>query len=454
MKLIIIGAGPGGYETAVEAARRGVEVVIVSDGPVGGTCLNEGCIPTKALVRNAEVLDTFAKAGTFGVSADWSVDFAAVQARKEAVVAQLRDGVEFLLRHRLITLLQGRAALKDTHTVTVQLAGGGGVEVTGDAILVATGSVPTTLPVPGADLCLGSKEILSLTRVPERLAVIGGGVIGLEFASIYRSFGSEVTVLEYCPTILPRFDADLAKRLKIALSRRGIAIGTSAAVEAVEKGSEGLEVRYRQKDRPGSVTADAVLMAVGRRPALGSLDFAGAGVETTPRGVVVNAYMQTSVPSIYAVGDITGGLMLAHAATFQGRRALNHLLAGQPAEGAVDAIRLDLVPAAVFTGPEAAAVGLTEEECIGKGLKVKCLKSQYRANGKAVAMDEPEGFCKVIVEEGSGRILGCHLFGAHASDLVHEACALMNAGGGLSEWQAVIHAHPALSEVLQAAVSA
>ena len=456
MRITIIGAGPGGYETALEAAKKGIEVTLVSSGPVGGTCLNEGCIPTKALLRSAEVFETVKEAASYGVSAgEPSLDFAACMARKDAVVEQLRSGVEFLLKNKLITLLKGKASLLGGKSVRVALDEGGEVTVDSDYIIVATGSVSASLPIPGAELpgVITSKEMLSLEQFPKSVCVIGAGVIGLEMASMLNSFGCSVSVLEYCPDILPRFDTDLAKRLKQSLSKRGIRIETSAQVTSIEDTPEGLVTKYTRKEAECSVTAEKVLMAVGRRPALASLNFGEAGIETTPRGVVVDRYMQTSVPGIYAIGDIAGGYMLAHVATFQGRRALNHILAGCPAEGPVDDIRLDVVPAAVFTRPEAACVGLTEDECKASGRPVKVLKSFFRANGKAVAMGETDGFCKIVASEEDGRLLGCHLFGPHASDIIQEAASLITRGATVSNLLDTIHAHPTLTEVLLSAVS-
>ena len=240
MRLIIIGGGPGGYETAVKAAERGLEVTLVSAGPLGGTCLNEGCIPTKALRRSADVADLVAESASFGIDATPAgVDFEAVMARKEQVVSELRGGIEFLLKKAKVTVLQGSASFIDAKTVRVELADGGETEVAADAIIVATGSVSASLPIPGADLCIDSAQLLSLPERPARLCVIGAGVIGLEFASIFRSFGSEVTVLEYCKEILPRFDTDLSKRLKQSLSRKGISIETSAGVQRVEALPDG-----------------------------------------------------------------------------------------------------------------------------------------------------------------------------------------------------------------------
>ena len=492
MKIIIIGAGPGGYETALVAAKRGAEVVLIEAGHVGGTCLNEGCIPTKAFCKNAQVLDGLREAEAFGVTGlSYGFDFGAVTARKNAVVDQLRGGVEGLLGHKNITLVRGKASFKDAHTVVVTSTAvptelptavptelptvissetEGRVEkseYTADYIIIATGSVSASLPIPGADLpgILTSREILDIQEVPKRLCVIGGGVIGLEFASIFRSFGSEVTVLEYFKEILPRFDSDLSKRLKQSLSKKGIEICTQAQVTGIEAQDEAFRVSFTRKGKEETLEADQVLMAVGRKANVASLNLADIGIEFSLRGIVVDdKTMQTNIPHIYAVGDINGKMMLAHAATFQGLVALDHIM------GVHNEIDLSVMPAAVFTSPEAACVGMTEEDCKAAGIPVKCLKSFFRANGKAVTMGETDGFCKVIVAaepktEGQadgttqpgpavepGRILGCHLYGPHASDIVQEACALITRKATLAELQSIIHTHPTLTEVLQAAV--
>lgn len=469
MKIIIIGAGPGGYETALLAAKRGVEVVLVEAGPVGGTCLNEGCIPTKAFCKNAEVLEGLREASEFGVTGlSYGFDFSKVVERKDAVVEQLRGGVEGLLAHKLITLVRGKASFKDDHTVVVTSSASSEdgttlQEYSADYIIIATGSVAASLPIPGADLpgILTSREILDIQDVPSSLCVIGGGVIGLEFASIFRSFGSEVTVLEYCRDILPRFDTDLAKRLKQSLEKKGIEIVTQAQVtgiEVLQDDKESYQVTYIRKDKEETVRAEKVLMAVGRRANTASLNLSDAGVDFTKRGVTVNEHMQTNVPHIYAIGDINGLMMLAHAATFQGIVALDHIM------GLANSIDLSVMPAAVFTSPEAASVGLTEDECKEKGIPVKCLKSFFRANGKAVTMGQTDGFCKVVVAAepkesadasvyAPGRVLGCHLYGPHASDIVQEACALITIKATLEEFQGIIHTHPTLTEVLQSAIA-
>ena len=462
MKIIIIGAGPGGYETALLAAKRGVEVILVEAGHVGGTCLNEGCIPTKSFCRNAEVLDELRDAEVFGVTGlSYDFDFKAVAARKNAVVEQLRGGVEGLLAHKLITLVRGKASFKDEHTISVipsdpsvisSEAEGRvekSLEYSADYIIIATGSVSASLPIPGADLpgVLTSKEILDLEEVPSRLCVIGGGVIGLEFASVFRSFGSEVTVLEYFKDILPRFDSDLSKRLKQSLGKRGIEINTQAQVTGITiDDSSVYKVSYTRKGKEETVEADRVLMAVGRKANVDSLNLADAGIEFTPRGIVVDdRTMQTNVPHIYAIGDINGKMMLAHAATFQGIVALDHIM------GIENNIDLSVMPAAVFTTPEAASVGMTEDECKEAGRSVKCLKSFFRANGKAVTMAQADGFCKLVVDAETGEILGCHLFGPHASDIVQEVCALISRKATIEQFKDIIHTHPTLTEVLQSA---
>ena len=430
MKLIIIGGGPGGYETAIEALAKGLEVTLITDGPLGGTCLNEGCIPTKTLCRFAEELN--------GEKMLQTEEMAAIQARKAEVVGHLQGGIAGLLRKAEV--VSGKASFVDPKTVKA-----GETEYAADRIIIATGSAGASLPIPGADLCIGSKEALELQEVPKRLCIIGGGVIGLEFASIFKAFGSEVTVLEYCPGILPRFDEDLAKRLRLSLKKRGIAIETSAMVTGVEKTSDGLRVKFSLKEEEHCVEADTVLMAVGRRANTEGLGLEAAGIACGKRGITVDEHMRTNVPGIYAIGDVTGGMMLAHTASFQGRRALADIC------GEADGIRFDICPAAVFTVPELATVGLTEEDCKVRGIDFKAHKAMYGGNGKAVSMGAPEGYAKVLTEGQDGRILGVHIMGAHASDLIHEAAALMNFDATLLQAREIIHAHPSLSEVLQAA---
>lgn len=440
--LIIIGGGPGGYETALLAAQRGLAVTLIERGNLGGTCLNEGCIPTKTLCRSAALACDMKKAAELGVTVgDWSVDFPTIMARKNAVVEQLRTGVEALMRHPKISLVTGDARFVDALTVEVA-----GERYAARDVIIATGSTAATLPIEGADLpgVVTSKELLDLYELPQRLTVIGAGVIGLEFASIFHALGSNVTVLEYAREVLPHFDTDMAKRLRQSLGKRGIVIETQAAVKSVAKINSSLAVNYEKKGKTLAVEADVVLMAVGRKANVSSLNLDDVGIDYTQRGITVDDNMITNVPHVYAIGDINGKMMLAHAATFQGVCALNHIM------GESCRVRLDVMPAAVFTMPEAATVGLTEEDCKERGIEYVAKKSFFRANGKALSIGEPEGYCKLLVA-ADHRLLGCHILGAHASDVVQEVCALITRGASCDDLALTIHAHPTLSEVVLSA---
>ena len=440
--LIIIGGGPGGYETALLAAQRGLAVTLIERGNLGGTCLNEGCIPTKTLCRSAALACDMKKAAELGVAVgDWSVDFPTIMARKNAVVEQLRTGVEALMRHPKISLVTGDARFVDALTVEVA-----GERYAACDVIIATGSMAATLPIEGADLpgVVTSKELLDLHELPQRLTVIGAGVIGLEFASIFHALGSNVTVLEYAREVLPHFDTDMAKRLRQSLGKRGIVIETQAAVKSVAKINSSLAVNYEKKGKTLAVEADVVLMAVGRKANVSSLNLDDVGIDYTQRGITVDDNMLTNVPHVYAIGDINGKMMLAHAATFQGVCALNHIM------GESCRVRLDVMPAAVFTMPEAATVGLTEDDCKERGIEYVAKKSFFRANGKALSIGEPEGYCKLLVA-ADHRLVGCHILGAHASDVVQEVCALITRGASCDDLALTIHAHPTLSEVVLSA---
>lgn len=421
--LIIIGAGPGGYETAIKAAKNGLKTTIINDGPLGGVCLNEGCIPTKTFCHYAG-----------------EEPFEKVAERKEAVVKQLQSGVAYLLKNPNITIVEGKASLKDTNTVVV-----GDTEYQAKSIIIATGSKPALLPIPGTDseIVLTSTDVLNLKELPESICVIGGGVIGLEMACYLKKFGVDVTILENAPQILPNFDEDISKRLKQSLAIQGIRIETSAQVTAIDE--EGF-VTFEKKEQKFEVVCDKVLMAVGRKPNTEGLKLDALGIIYDKKGIQVNENMQTTVPSIYAIGDVNGQLMLAHVATYQGYRAINHIL------GKVDKIRLDLVPAAVFTTPEVASVGLTEAQCEDEELDYRAIKVPFSSIGKAVAMGETEGFCKLIVDNENNQILGCHIMGLHASDLIQEVVTMMNLGATVEYVQDIIHAHPTLSEIIQNAI--
>ena len=400
--LIIIGAGPGGYRAAEYAAKQGLKVVIFEGADVGGTCLNVGCIPTKTYVHAAS--------------------FTEARQRMGEVVPQLRAGVEGILSHPNITLVREKGVLVDAHIVG---------DYTAPHIIIATGSETKWLPIEGVKTdprVVDSTGLLQLDYLPKRLAIIGAGVIGMEFASVFHRFGSEVTVIEYLKECLPALDSDIAKRLRKLLEKRGITFKMKTTVENL-----------------ADIDADVVLMATGRKPRV-QPDFANAGIEYDERkGIAVDANFETTVKGIYAIGDVNGKQMLAHAAEMQAVRAVNHILGRQ------DNIRFDIMPAAIFTSPEAACVGPTEDLLKAAGTPFECRKSFWRANGKALAMGETEGMLKLFVSSESGLILGCHAYGAHAADIVQEVSALMCKQTTLSELADMVHIHPTLSEILRSA---
>lgn len=445
--LIIIGAGPGGYETALHAAKSGLSVTLFEGRELGGTCLNEGCIPTKCLCRNAEVVSMFKEAGEFGIDDfQFGLDFNKVMERKDGVVGQLRAGIADMMKRAGVNVVNGFASFKDAHTVVC-----GEEEYTADNIIIASGSVSKSLPVPGADLeCIKtSTEMLAVDYIPESLTIIGGGVIGMEFASIFNSFGTKVTVIEFMKQILPPFDSDIAKRLKQALSKKGINILTGSGVKKIEQNSDyEIVVTYESKGKEASVVSTDVLMAVGRAPRVDGLNLEAAGVEFSPKGIVTDENMRTNVPHIFAIGDVTGKMMLAHVATFQGLRALHAI------EGITDTIDFSIVPSAVFTVPECGMVGLTEDECKNRGIEICVGQSFFRANGKALALGEPDGLCKLIFRKEDGMLIGAHIMGAQAADLAQQCGDMMNDGVTVERLRDIIFGHPTVSEVIISAANA
>ena len=398
--LIIIGAGPGGYRAAEYAAQQDLKVVIFEAAEVGGTCLNVGCIPTKTYVHSAS--------------------FAEARERMSQVVPQLRSGVEAILSHPNITLVREKGVFVDAHTVG---------DYTAKHIIVATGSSAKQPPI--ADIndprVVTSTELLQLQKLPKKLCIIGAGVIGMEFASIFQRFGSEVQVIEFLKECLPMLDSDIAKRLRKLLEKRGIQFKMKTAVQAV-----------------ADIDADIILVATGRKPNTEGLNVAAAGITTAPNGSILidDNYRCVGCDSdIYAIGDVNGRQLLAHAAEMQALRAVNHMT------GKTDGIRFDIMPAAIFTDPEAACVGLSEDQLKEQGISYECKKSFWRANGKAMAMNETEGMLKLF-SDAEGRILGCHAFGAHAADIIQEVSVLMCRDTTISQLRDMVHIHPTLGEAL------
>lgn len=422
--LLIIGSGPGGYRAAGYAARNGLSVVVAERDQAGGTCLNAGCIPTKCLAHDASAAPS---------------DFASAMERKALVTQQLRTGVEQLLSVPGITLVRGQAAFTDAHTVTI-----GDTTVEADNIIIATGSESRMPSITGIDnpRVITSTEALQLQSLPETMVIVGAGVIGMEFASILARFGSKVTVIEYLKECLPMFDKDIAKRLRKAIEKQGVTFFMDSAVSEItdeevifKSNKTGAETRLPCAGAP-------VLIATGRKPSVEGLNLEAAVVDYDAKGIKTDDCLRTSQPHIYAIGDVTGKQMLAHAATAMGFRAVNTIL------GKSDKIRLDIMPSAVFTYPEAATVGLSEDACKQLGKPCKCLKGYYRANGKALAIAEPEGMVKITADT-DGTILGCTAYGAHSADMVQEIAALMNCNATTDDLASIIHIHPTLSEILQ-----
>ena len=438
-QLIIIGAGPGGYKTALHAAQHGLQVTIFEQEHVGGTCLNVGCIPTKTFVHSAS--------------------FEEAIERQPQVVEQLRSGIETLLTHPNITLVRGKASFVDAHTVRVS-----DETFTADNIIIATGSDSKLIPVPGIESpnVVDSTGLLNLDTLPKRLCIIGAGVIGMEFASVFNRFGAEVTVIEFLKECLPALDSDIAKPLRKQMEKEGIKFYMGAGVKGLtpspsSAGEGGLTITFEQKGKELSVEADVVLMATGRKPRTEGLNLEALGITLERNGAIpVDEHFRVlcdggkeSLPlrgglegSLFAIGDVNGRQMLAHAAEYQGHHVVNRIL------GIEDHIRFDVMPAAIFTIPEAACVGPSEDQLKEQGTPYECHKSFYRANGKALAMNETEGMVKLCTEPGEGRILSAHIFGAHAADLVQEVTAYITLGATLRQLRETVHIHPTLSEVL------
>ena len=435
--IIIIGSGPGGYRTAAYAASKGKTVTIFEEGHLGGTCLNVGCIPTKTFARSAEAAGEMRNAAALGLKAvEPEFSLADIVARKDGIVEQLRQAIAAVLSAPGITLVNAKASFVDDHTVEAA-----GEQYTADTIIIATGSTHRSLRLEALDedMLLTSDTLLSLTSCPRRLCIVGAGVIGMEFASIFRQLGAEVTVVEFLKECIPALDADIAKRLRKQLEKQGVEFYMQSAVKKIADGC----VTFERKGKEQSVEADKVLMAVGRRPVVEGYGLENTSIVYDARGIAVDDNMQTNVPGVYAIGDVNARMMLAHAATMQGLHVVNHIL------GIADNIRLDIMPAAIFTNPEAACVGKTEDQLKAEGVEIEVRKKMYRTNGRALAMNEAEGYIKLCVSATDGTILSCHAFGAHSADIVQEVSALMCKNTTLQELHEMVHIHPTLGEMLQ-----
>ena len=448
--LIVIGAGPGGYEAAFEAADLGMKTALVEKEELGGTCLNHGCIPTKALLHAAEAYREMTEAAVFGVYAeDASFDPGRMQERKREAVLQLRKGIEAAAKKKKVDVIRGIATVCGQGTVRVK-NGGDETELTAERILLATGSRPALPPIPGISLpgVVTSDELLESAERIGSLVIIGGGVIGVEFAALYRALGTEVTVIEAMPQLLPNLDRELAQSLKMGMKKQGIAVCTGARVEAIRQREEGgLLCDYTdEKAEKQTAVADTVLVCVGRRPYTEGL-FDGDFRPETERGrILVNSRYETSLPGVYAIGDVTGGMMLAHAAMAEGRNAVR-LMAGLP-----EAADTRLIPSCIYTKPEIACVGMTAEEAREAGIGADSRKVLMGANGRTVITGGERGYIRVTYDREKGTLLGAQMMCERATDMISEFTQAMAAGLTMADMERVIRPHPTFSEAITDAV--
>jgi dihydrolipoamide dehydrogenase len=442
----ILGGGPGGYVCALRAAQLGLSVVLIEGERLGGTCLNRGCIPTKALVKSAELWREINHAEEYGLSVkEKSLDFARVMQRKDQVVNTLVSGVEQLMKAGKIQVLKGWGSFREPGYLEIDQ--GDQIEkIAVENVVLATGSLPARIPIPGTDLpgVLNSDQILTETVLPETLVVIGGGVIGLEFASIYQSFGVKVTVVEMISRLLSNIDEEIPKRLTPLLKRKGMDIYTKTVVKAITRSGERLNVQVEDAKGPKEILTEKVLIATGRKPNLRGIDVQGLGLSIERGAVAVNKQMQTNLPHVYAIGDVAGGIMLAHVASAEGMVAAEQI-AGEKTEMDYRAI-----PSAIFTHPEIAAVGQTEQELKGLGAAYKVSKFPFSANGKALALGETFGLVKILTD-AQGIVLGASIMGPQASSLIPELVLAVQKGLLAEELARTVHAHPTLPEAVMEA---
>ncbi len=445
--LTVVGGGPGGYVAAIRAAQLGLKVALIERREFGGVCLNEGCIPTKALLASAELLENLGRAGEYGIEVrDFRADLPAIFARKDAIVARLRGGVEELLKKRAVTVVRGEGTLLGPGIVRVREADGERL-LESSRVILATGSTPVVPSAFGYDgkRVITSAEALAMVDLPESLIVIGTGAIGCEFAGFYAAMGVEVTLLEMLPEILPGEDASAVRLLKRALKKRGVDIRTGTRVESLTPGDTRVRAELSEGD---SLEAVVVLLAMGRKPAVEDEWLIESGIEIRNGAVAVNDHMETSLEGVYAIGDLIGGWLLAHVASREG------IVAASCAAGHDLSMDYRAVPRCTFTHPEIASVGITEVEAAERGLEVDVGRFPFSASGKAVAGGETAGFVKVMAESGSGRVVGGVVAGANASVLVHEIGIAIANDLSAEKIAAVIHAHPTLSESVMEAAEA
>lgn len=451
MKIAIIGGGPGGYVAAIRAAQLNAEVTLIEKEHIGGTCLNKGCIPTKVLLHTASKYEDVKKNfKDYGINlTDVQVDWSQLQKRKAKIVRKLVAGVDNLLKNNKITKIMGEGSFINKNQLKVKTDGG--IEtVDFDCAIIATGSEPVIIPIPGVNLpgVITSDEVLNLTEVPNSMVIIGGGVIGAEFAALYNAMGCKVTIVEMLPDIVANMDQDIVKPLKEKFTKSGIEIHTNTKVVSISESSEGLSVNTESKGEKEVFTAQKVLLSIGRKPVTNNLSLENTGVVTNRGAVVVNKNMQTNIQNIYAIGDSIGGVMLAHVASAEGIVAVDSIMGKKPT------IDFKTIPYCVYTKPELAGVGLTEMQAKEKGYTVKTGIFPMNVNGKAMIEAEQEGLVKYVIDAATGEILGLHMAGPNATELIVEGALAVRLEATIDEITSTIHAHPTVGESLHEAAHA
>lgn len=448
-KVVIIGAGPGGYVAAIRAAQLGSGVVLVEKQLLGGTCLNWGCIPTKALLACAEALETIRDAEEYGIKVGEPVpDLKAMVERKAKISEQLRNGIAQLLKANKVEFVKGAARLTAPGRVAVE-TDEGEIVIETEKVIIATGSEPARLPTFDFDqpAILTSTEGLELTEIPKAMIIVGSGVVGSEFATIYNALGTKVTMVELLPRILPTEDERISQQMKRILNKKGIEILTETTIEEItEYRPDGLKAKLSNGE---ILEADKLLVSIGRSLNSANLGLDDIGVELGQRGeIVVNDRMETSVSGVYAIGDVVGGILLAHVASFEG------ICASENAMGLDTVMNYNVVPACIFTEPEIAGVGLTPAKAEEKDIETKVGRFMFGGLGKALAMGKGQGFIQLVVDASTDKIIGCQIMSAHASDLIHELALAIQVGVTATEIGKTVHAHPSLAEAVMEAAEA
>ena len=441
--LIVVGGGPGGYEAALHAAKLGLRTALIEKDFVGGTCLNRGCIPTKALLHASSVYEEAKNGAALGISCEPAIDLNAVYAYKQQVVEKLRGGVEGLLKSAKVAVIKGLGTLTAPHTVAV-----GDAAYTAENILLATGSVPARPPIPGLDLpgVLTSDELLSGVTPFKSIVIIGGGVIGMEFATFFNDLGVDVTVVEGLDRLLPLLDKELGQNLAMIMKKRGVKIATGAMVKSVTKTENGLSVNFESKGAPASAEAEVVLCAIGRRPYTDGLFGEGVSLEMEGRRIKVNEKFETSMKGVYAIGDVSAKIQLAHVATAQGLYAVNEIA------GKNNGVDLSIVPSCVYTRPEIASVGMTEQEAKDAEIPVKVGKVTMFSNGRTVIVNGDRGFMKVLAHAKTRKILGVQMMGVNVSDMIGELGLAIANGLTPEDLLSAMRPHPTFEEAMSDAL--